>query len=292
MNYEPSELITQLATDGSFSDFGKQLFYSNEPTLSDRSTFYTQCTIREKTVVLGCFTGQTLFDFGQNIYIFDVEDERLNGIEQVTAAHEMLHVAYSRLSSSERQHIDELINAVYSNISDPRIASLAASYEEQDPASVPNELHSIIATEVSDIGEELETYYSRYFSKRSQVVAYAEGYEQVFEDLHALVEQYDADLTARKAEITQREAALAGQEATIRGLNEQLYTMLDNGQIEAYNSLVPSYNRMVNSYNQEVAAIQDLIGQYNAIVITRNAIVVEQQDLAQSIDSRPSAITQ
>jgi hypothetical protein len=285
ISYNPSSEIAQLAVDGSFNDYGKRLFYVNKPAISNRDEFNTQCTNHEQTIVLGCFTGG-------NIYIFDVEDARLNGVEQVTSAHEMLHVAYSRLSSSEKSRIDGLVDTVYKQANDPRLNELASSYEQQDPGSVPNELHSIIATEVSDIGAELEEYYSRYFINRLQVVNFAFGYEQVFEDLKTQLADYDTNLSTRKAEIDNRQTTLSQQESQISQLYDRMNSLLNSGQTQDYNNLVPRYNGLVNDYNQEVEAIKTLIEEYNSLVVARNAIVVLQQDLTESIDSRPSAISQ
>ena len=36
-------------------------------------------------------------------YIYNVNDERLNGLKEVTAAHEMLHAAYERLPESDKK---------------------------------------------------------------------------------------------------------------------------------------------------------------------------------------------
>jgi hypothetical protein len=285
LNYSPSSSIAQLAVDGSFSEYGKRLFYVNKPAISTRDEFNTQCTNHEQTIVLGCFTGD-------NIYIFDVEDARLNGVEPVTSAHEMLHVAYSRLSPSEKARIDELVETAYDQTSDPRLIELASSYEQQDPGSVPNELHSIIATEVTDIGAELEEYYSQYFVNRLQVVNFALAYEQVFEDLKTQLGDYDANLATRKTEIDNRQTALSQQESQISQMYSQMNSLLNSGQTQDYNNLVPRYNNLVNGYNAEVNTIKTLIEEYNSLVASRNAIVVLQQDLIDSIDSRPSAISQ
>ncbi len=285
INYVAPADVAQLAADGGFTDYGKRLFYVNNPTVSNKETFNTQCTNREQTIVLGCYTGG-------NIYVFNVEDTKLDGVEQVTAAHEMLHVAYSRLGASEKSRIDKLTQDFFSTTTDERLLSVAASYEQDDPSVLPNELHSIIATEVTDIGAELEEYYSKYFINRLAVVDFARSYEQVFEDLQNQLEEYDANLNVRRSEITSREASLAEKEIQARQLYVQLQQLLSSGQVTAYNAQVNRYNSMVKDYNQEVQNIQALIEEYNSLVIARNQIVILQQDLAQSIDSRPSAIEQ
>lgn len=282
-NYNAPIEVSELAGESSLNDYGKRLFYVSRPTVLGRADFNRQCTSHEQTIVLGCYSAG-------KIYIFKVDDTRLEGVEQVTAAHEMLHVAYNRLSSGERKHIDSLIDALYKKLNDQRINILAENYNNQDPGSVPNELHSIIATEVSDIGSELESYYSRYFANRQQVVNYATAYEQVFEDLRTQVSNYDSQLASRKEDITSRESSLKQKETEIQQLNAQMSAWLQNNQVDEYNNLVPTYNNMVASYNTEVQTIKTLIEEYNSLVEARNTIVVQQQDLAQSIDSRPTSI--
>lgn len=282
-NYQPPAVITQLANDNTLTDYGRRLFYVNQPQLFSREAFNQQCDHYEQTIVLGCYTGHSIF-------IFDIDDEKLSGVEQVTAAHEILHVAYDRLSNSERQKIDALTAALFESVNDQRLNGLIASYEKQDPALIPNELHSILATELDDIGSELEEYYSRYFKNRSRVVAYAHSYKTVFENLKTQVANYDADLSLRRTEIENIEGALSIKEQQISNQKNQMDALMASGDIATYNNQVASYNQKVNDYNNEIARLKLLINEFNSIVEARNSIIVEQQNLAKSIDSRPQAI--
>jgi thiol-disulfide isomerase/thioredoxin len=282
--YNPPTEISALANDNTFNELSKKLFYVNKPQVLDRSSFSDKCKETEQTIVLGCYTGV-------NIYIFKVDDPKLEGVEQVTAAHEMLHVAYGRLSPSERKRIDKLVETSYKKINDPRITALADSYDKQQPGSVPNELHSILATEVNDIDPELEAYYSRYFNDRSKVVAYANNYQKVFDDINLQVKKYDGDLALRKAEIERRESDLKNQSKQLQIQKNSIDTLLSSGQARQYNAQATYYNQAVNDYNNEVAEVQKLVDEYNRLVVIRNNLNLQQQDLAKSIDSRPSTIT-
>ncbi|MEI6237405.1 MAG: hypothetical protein WCP03_02285, partial [Candidatus Saccharibacteria bacterium] len=248
------------------------------------STFGDKCKQSEQTIVLGCYNGL-------NIYLFKVDDSQLDGVEQVTAAHEMLHAAYNRLSTSERKRVDEMVQLAFKRISDPRITTLADSYQKQEPGSVPNELHSIMATEVKDIGPELEAYYSRYFDDSSKVVAYANGYQKVFDDINLQVEKYDADLALRKAEIERREADLETQGKHLQTQKASLDSLSSNRQNAQYNIQANTYNSDVNSYNNEVAEVQKLVEEYNRLVLIRNALNIQQQNLAQNLNSRVDTFT-
>ena len=280
---QPSEIV-QLATDTTMNDTGRHLFYVKKPRVLDRTSFGDNCKTTEQTIVEGCYNGI-------NIYIFKVDDPKLNGVEQVTAAHEMLHAAYDRLSSADRKRIDGLTEATLKRLNDSRLNSLVDSYRKQEPDSIPNELHSILGTEVRDVGPELEAYYSRYFNNRSKIVNFASQYQKVFEDLNAKVEAYDADLALRKSEIDRQQAELGTKASQLNAQKAEMDSLIASGQIGAYNNQVSGYNSAVNSYNAEVSETQKLIEQYNAIVQARNNLNVQQQNLAKSIDSRPSAIS-
>ena len=103
--YEPSSLIATLASDTTMTPYAERLFYANRPEVQDKQAFNQSCTDpSEQVAVLGCFIGNRM-----GIYLYDVTDERLNGIEQVTAAHEMLHQAYQRLGKKEKTRINGLL---------------------------------------------------------------------------------------------------------------------------------------------------------------------------------------
>ncbi|MFO0882473.1 MAG: hypothetical protein U0491_03415 [Candidatus Saccharimonadales bacterium] len=282
-NYTAPADVAALASNSGMDSYGRRLFYVNEPKISDRTTFNSECKSTEQTIVLGCYTGT-------NIYVFKVDDPKLSGVQEVTAAHEMLHAAYQRLSAKDKEHVNTLLQAAYKRINDPRLTDVMASYQKTEPGEQDNELHSILGTEYANLGPELEQYYQKYFTDRAKVVALANSYKKVFDDITNQVQKYDADLVLRKAEITKREAELDALEKSLATQKSQMDSLLNSGQTRAYNNQVPSYNSAVNSYNNEVALVKRLIDQYNKIVETRNSLALQQQGLAQSLDSRVNAI--
>ncbi len=284
-NYEPPAAVEQLATESGMNAYGRRLYLVNRPQISNREAFATQCTTAEQTIVLGCYNGVS-------IYIFDVTDPRLYGVKQVTAAHEMLHAAYNRLSKQEQEHVNALTMTAFKRMNDPRINELAQSYGKTEPGQVQNELHSILGTEVRNLGPELEAYYAKYFSDRSKVVTLSENYLKVFTDLKNQVDRLDADLALRKSEINRREASLTNQASVIAAQKSKMDALLATNQTAEYNSLVPSYNAKVDSYNQGLATVRRLVDEYNTIVEQRNGLGIEQSSLAQSLDSRLETIGQ
>lgn len=282
-NYTPPAAVSALARDTTMSSYGEHLFYVNKPLISNGSDFSSECPAgAEKTVVLGCYKSGD-----RGIYLYKVSDARLNGIVQVTAAHEMLHAAYARLSANERQRTDALLTAFYEHsLKDERIRKTIDLYKKTEPDQLTNEMHSIFGTELVTLSPELEQYYTRYFANRAAVVAYMNRYQAEFTSRQEKVEQYDVQLTQLKQRIEQNQKELGAQRDT---LAEQLATMNElqtSGNISAYNSLVASYNVGVRSYNTLLAQIRTDIETYNEIVDARNTIALEEQQLTQALSSQ------
>ena len=280
--YEPSPAIARLSSDASFSDEGRKLFYVHDPELLDKQDFQGKCSSDEETIVLGCYITHS------KIYVFDVEDDRLEGVEEVTAAHEMLHAAFDRLSDDERERIEGLLLAVFRETDSQRLKDNIESYRTRDPSVVPNELHSILATEVRDLPQELEDHYSKYFLNRLDVVDKAESYEEAFTEIQDQISDYDKQLAELKLEIDQSQANIDQLAAALNTELNQLNAL--KSKPAQYNAAIPSYNQQVRNYNLEIRSLKLLIDRYNDIVEKRNELAVEEQELFESIDTRAEEI--
>lgn len=281
-NYNPPARVVQLADATTMNDYGRKLFYVHRPELEDKKLFNYHCQGGEQTIILGCFISN------KGIYLFDVQDPRLQGVHEVTAAHEMLHAAYDRLGAAEKRRVNDMLENFFESLQDERIKATIEAYRSRDPSVVANELHSILATEVRNLNPELETYYKKYFWDRIRVVSLSEQYEQAFTDLKNRVAMYDAQLVALKQRIEKLESDL---ETTGNGLTTQraqLDAFLAANQIERYNAGVADFNRQVRTYNNQVATARNLINEYNKIVAERNAVAYEEQKLVEALDSRVS----
>jgi hypothetical protein len=251
----------QLADNAGMEGRGRELFYMSEPVVEDRQAFNQDCTNQsEESIVLGCYKAQ-------KIYLFNVTDQRLNGVKEVTAAHEMLHAAYERLSGDERKRINALLEPQIQQIADPRLTTLIKLYNKQEPGELYNEMHSILGTEYPNLSPELESYYKQYFSDRQKVVGYSQSYEGVFT------------------------AQLERQQATLEAESQRL-NRLQTQSPEQYNREVPPYNDKVRAFNALVTETKELVAQYNALVEKHNQEAAAQNDLFQSLDSRYQAVPQ
>jgi len=281
-NYTPPQEVASLADETTMTSHARRIFYVNHPDIAQASQFNQACS-QETSIVIGCYIP------GKGIYIFNITDQRLAGVKQVTAAHEMLHAAYDRLSLSEQRHVDALTEAEYDKLTNQRIKDNVEKYRSQDPSVVSNELHSILATEVSDLSPELENYYKQYFTDRQAVVRYSNHYEAEFTNRQQQVANYDKQLAELKGSIDAGKNELNLQLNALKAEKNRLDSLISQNRIAEYNNAVPGFNANVGSYNVLVHKVDNDINTYNQIVQSRNNIAGEMQDLANSIDSRPQS---
>lgn len=278
-SYEPPTEITALSQDTAMSEEGQRLFFASQPEIHGRESFNDFCQFPEKSLVLGCYATQ-------RIYIFDVEDERLDGVKEVTAAHEMLHAAYDRLSNSERERVDNLVNSAFEQLGNDRIKDTAENYQDDGHGSLNNELHSILGTEASELPEELEQYYGQYFTDRSVITQIAASYEQVFVEIQEEIKQFDEEISELRQRIEDTEQTLAKEQSELETESQRLEQLRQSGQIAAYNQAVPAYNSAVNTYNERINTYVALVERHNRLVEERNSLAVEQNSLVHSLDSQ------
>src|SRR3989344_5299080 len=278
--WEPSSKVAQLATDTTMDSKTRRLFYVQRPELNDKTTFNKNCTKSEQTIVLGCYINR------QGIFLLSVTEQRLYGVEQVTAAHELLHAAYDRLSSTEKTRINNLINNAFGKITDKRILETVDAYKK-DGADINNELHSILGTEIRSLSPELETYYKKYFADRAKIVSYSEKYQKAFSDkkaqedaLYSQIKAIEGQLTGLSDQIQSTESNLNSQ---YQSLESERNTTTDvqgfNARVNTYNNGVINLRGLINKYNQ-------LANSHNALLEQYNAIAMEEKELFKAIDTR------
>jgi hypothetical protein len=286
--YDMPPSVEQLADDSGMNGHGKFLFEASRPELNDRTAFNQNCKMREsQDIVLGCYAGR-------RIYVFDVEDTRIDGVRTVTAAHEMLHAAYERLGTTERQNLDELLRKQLARTTDSELLDLVKIYEKSEPGQELNELHSLFATEVADLTPELETYYKKYFADRGKVVAAYQKYHQIFADLEAradtLKQQLEAENANIEAAITQYEKDTATLSADITAFNSCAGRLNCFASQAAFNRERAALMARQNNLQATADQINARVEKYNDSVAELNALGIEAQKLNQSIDSHAPAI--
>ena len=275
-SYHPSAEVSRIAAAVKFNPTGEFYFYTSHPEIDGRSDFNSHCTQQdEKTAILGCYSAG-------RIYVFDVTDSRLDGIKEVTAAHEMLHAAYERLPDSEKQKIDRLVEVQLASVTDTRIKDLIELYDKTEPGERANELHSILGTEVKDLSPELEAYYARYFKDRSALVAMSEKYESIFKEINEEQNNLVEELNSLAADITARSVTYNNDtnklNADITSFNQKANSGGFDSQAEfdtARRSLLArqtelqaaraTLNSMIATYNSKRQRLETLNGQAESL---------------------------
>ncbi len=280
--YTPSPEVASIASNSSMSDRGRFLFYASQPGIEDRETFNSHCRQHaEKTAILGCYAAGM-------IYIFDVTDQRLNGIKEVTAAHEMLHAAYERLSSGEREHVNGLIDkAMTGNISES-IARKLALYDKTEPGEKHNELHSMLGSEVRNLPKDLEDYYAKYFVNRQSVVELSERYEHVFNELEAQQKTLVDELNRLADEITRTSAKYSQDFNALKSDISSFNSRANSGGFSSQAVFDSERSRLVarqSQLNDQRTIIMNEIARYDKKRAELDALNLTAQGLQRSIDS-------
>ena len=281
--YTPPVAVSSLATEDTMTPYAKHVFYVNHPQItSSVVAFRQECSENEQTIVLGCYHPNQ-----DGIDIYAVQDSRLHGVQEVTAAHEMLHAAYDRLSTKDKNYIDGLLENYYKNdLHDQRIITTINAYKKTEPGQVVNEMHSIFGTEIANLPPALETYYAKYFSNRAAITTLAANYQGAFTSLQSQIDSYDRQLATLKQQITDEEQSLQSQLSQLNADRSQLDAEKSSGQTGQYNAGVPAFNAEVDAYNAGITKLQSDIASYNSQVGTRNSIAKELSGLQGEIDTR------
>ncbi|SMH43839.1 hypothetical protein SAMN06295885_2239 [Rathayibacter oskolensis] len=252
-SFTPDATISGFAERTAMSERGRALYYASSPAVEPTEGFNALCGYgASDEIVLGCYTGS-------DIYISDVTNPDLDGIRDVTAAHEMLHAAWVRLDASEQEALGAELEEAYAALpQDGPIAERLELYRTGGLGERVNELHSILGTEVAELSPELEEHYAAYFSDRSVVVGLNARYEAVFTDLENRITDLVARIDAMYADLTARVDA-------------------NNADYDALNVEIDDFNARADSgdFASEAdfeAERADLLARGDAIDATRDAI--------------------
>lgn len=284
LTYQPSSEIANLAERSGFSDSGKFYFYITSPQLETAEQFNEDCRrIEQASPILGCYN-----QGADTIHIFDINSQELDGIKEVTAAHEMLHAVFSRLSKSEIDRLATLLEAAYESHKTPKLEERMAYYQRSQPGSKINELHSILGTEVEDLGAELEKHYAKYFANRQKVVGLFKAYNQKFDDIEREAEQLSSDLKQRIKVINSERAAYETDLASLNLAISDFNSRASSGEFTSQNEFQRIRNQLMNQMSHlrlRQSQIDQQIKSYNQDVERLNNLGVKMQQLNQSLDS-------
>jgi hypothetical protein len=307
----PSPEIKQLADATTMTPEAQQVFYRQKPTIQPKTAFKKSCQqlnkLGEGQLLLGCFISNGK---SGKIVIQSIQDARFNGMMEAIAAHEMLHAAYSRLSSSERDALTPRLKKAARRVTDRHLVKILKKYEDgADSERYVNELHSHLGTELGDLGDaELEQHYRRYFADRQQVVALANSSQAVLraldekgdrlngeiDTLEASLKSNKIDLKAMRLNLDDRRQTLDTLYANLRQVQARaeqtspqdgsLPALIDqfeqlkvnhNQQVREYNAQLEDFQNRVDRFNQQVTDYKQKIKAYNDVNHEERALLSE-----------------
>ena len=281
--FQPTAAVEKLATDTTMTSRAKRYFFASAPALEPRQSFSRHCQQVEKTTnVLGCYDGRS-------IYIFDVDNPELDGIEEVTAAHEMLHAGYDRLSQAELDRVRPLLLDQMNQLkSDKKFTERMEAYGSLSEDEKLNELHSIFGTEIRDLSDGLEDYYAQYFANRSKVVDLYEQYSGVFDKLIERAEQLVAELDRRAGQINNRSANYTSAQSQLASDIERFNDRARSGGFASRYEFDIERSQLESrqiALSHKYDSIQASIGEYDRLKSEYDRIASHLVELNNSIDS-------
>lgn len=281
--FTPSSEISDIKADLNLTERASFMFDASHPVLQTSDEFNVNCNQKSETnnPILGCYTMQS-------IYIYDITNPKLEGIEQTTAAHELLHAFYERLPQEARADLDAKLSAAYERLKTPELEERMDHYRETEPGQESNELHSILPTEFDDLGPDLEAYYKSIFMNRSKVVAYNKQYSGAFTEIsnrlnflastiNDAVERINMRIKEHNRAVKELEADQAAFVQKNRN-GEFTSTASFNAEQQALNARAAQLNAERDQISAEINQSNELRDEYNALV-------EEYNELNQSINS-------
>lgn len=241
-SYTPSAAVTGHVTRDTMTDTARFYYLASRPEVQSSTRFDGFCGTLEKGAgVLGCYLPAT-----QRIYLFDVTDSRVDGTEDVVAAHEMLHAAWDRMSAADHDRLSVLVEAAYKTQSGNReLVDRMKLYAKTEPLERTNELWAILGTETPTLGPALEKEYATYFVNRAAVTALHAESRKAINELNARIIALQKKITALDKVTT----------AHSKKLRSQVHVL--NTDIDAFNAraTTPGGFATIGSFNAERAAL-------------------------------------
>ncbi|MDO4870696.1 MAG: hypothetical protein Q3996_01210 [Candidatus Saccharibacteria bacterium] len=282
--FKPSVEIRAMQQRIGVSERAMMIFKASQPVLQTSEQFNQNCTRQEVTsYILGCYTNQ-------KIYVYKVNSLELDGVSEVTLAHELLHALYQRLDLNEKKRINQLLINDYQRLKTDELIKRMEMYQRTEPDQFENELHSILPTEFDDLSPELEQYFGRYFNNRSVVVSLHKQYNNQFVSRQKQMEELEPKIKQLTAEYQKEVSAY---EVDVRALNQTVDFFNRRASKNEFsgeeqfnferNRLLAKQSDLNNRYNKlkaKESVINQLVDQYNNLALDVQKLTNELDSLA------------
>lgn len=274
--FEPSASIATVSERSAFTEEGEFIFVATRPEVLNSDEFNSECPRQETgSPILGCYTSE------DRIYIYNVTDRQLDGMKEVTAVHEMLHAAWYRMDDEKKRQLEVQLRAAYNKRADKALKERMAYYERNQPGDFVNELHSILGTEKSDLGDDLERHYAEYFDRKSVLALHAsynstytqlttradqlvKEMERLAADIDTATSQYNADVSVFSSDVENfNNRANSGQFTSTAQFNGERAALVNRSQ--QLDAARQSINNTISLYNTYHAEYENITNQLEVL---------------------------
>ncbi|MBR3323920.1 hypothetical protein IKG24_00045 [Candidatus Saccharibacteria bacterium] len=279
MGYRPSSEMAAIRESLELTNIGSRIFNAVQPELKEKQEFNQRCReIENEDAILGCYTED-------KVYVYNIIDAELEGIRELTAAHELLHAVYHRMGDKEKDKWAKILSSVYEDNKDTIGVEIDIYSDDQKM----EELYVRVGTEIKKLPDELENHYAEIFKDQDKIVDYYESYISVFREIEKKLEELHGKASELEAEINGKtdeyKTAVANLNAEVGEFNECAKTPNCFSSNYVFNTkraaLVLKQENLSAMYDD----INNLINSYNAIVAEYNENVLHGQMLNMTINS-------
>ena len=275
-DYEPTPEMAKIIERLELTDEADLILRAVHPVAQESEEFNKNCSNREEEMsTLGCFSPSD-----NRIYLFKIESEELDGINESVLAHELLHAIYQRMNNIERTGVNRELDTYYKEHQELFGDYLTKYSDEQ----YYTELHSVIGQRIKsdDLPHKLRDHYIKYFKNQDNIANFYAKYRAIFDDLKQNIESLSAKIEGQRTIINEKresyqnhlnqyeEAADAMRRRTEKGqynsIREQqaayayvreLYEALENERLDL--------NKDIKELNDNVRILNEYIERSNSL---------------------------
>ena len=278
--FQPSAQMGGLIDDIELTSSGERILKASLPVLQSAEDFNKNCgNIEEDSASLGCLADG-------KIYVYDIQNEELEGIKQTVLAHELLHAVWQRERKSSRADLENMLQEVYATHRD-ELADHMAHYSEAD---MIDELHSVIGTQLnySEMPDELADHYNKFFKNQAKIVGYYNAYNGRFTEIQNRMTELSEKIQKMRdeidAETKEYNREYAQLNSDISDFNYRANNMRGAATMDEYNELNLRRDELSARYDALAAKIEEV----NKLINEYNSDYAHAGTLYESIDSNSS----
>ena len=280
MTYRPTAEMISIRDELNLTGRGEFLFNATQPELNEADAFNANCRQDESEVaVLGCYTAG-------NIYVYNITDVKLDGIRELTAAHELLHAVWARMGSKERENLRPILQQVYQN----NLSVLKDDIETYADDEWIEEIFVRAGTEIKKLPDVLEEYYTEIFDDQDAIVDFYESYIAVFREIKMKMEGLASEIevlrdsvNAKMAEYENKVNQLEMDIVRFNNCAETAGCFATEAEFYVQRNTLVARESEINLLNDE---IDNMIDDYNLKVDEYNADALESRKLQNMINSK------